>query len=488
MIGNSILRLTKDSIIYGLGSAITSFISIALVPLLTRVFSPAEYGVIDLLVSLVFLANVLLSYGFDTASAILFFETEHEEQRQKVLSSSLFFVLGVSFIVAIILLPFGSALSNGIFHTPNFSSAIQFSFAAIPFLLLTGFALAALRYRFRKGRYILTVSVNVVLTIGLTTVFLLAFPLGVTGYFLAWFLAAFLTALFVFLLARKNFPLAFSQTTIRSLLRLGLPLVPAGLAGWSLSLIDRLFLNGFSREVLGWYSLGVKISSVVGLAVAALQLAWSPFALSLAKQPEAKKIYAKVLTLFTLAAGFLALVLSAFAPELVHLVSGSAFAPAAKVVGILSLGLIAYGSYSIVAIAVNVAKKTAHISWTTTTAAAVNIVLNIFLIPRWGMFGAAIATLFAYVLSTWLLFRVGQRLYPIPYESRKVLMTWGLLFAGVASFTLMPLAISPTFLAIKAALLALFLLLIVVFRILEPREILDARIRIRTLIDQLMKR
>lgn len=488
MIGSSILRLTKDSIVYGLGSALTSFIGIALVPLLTRIFSPSEYGAIDLLVSIVFLANVVFAFGFDSATAILFFDTDEEEERKRVLFTGTAFVVGVATIAVLVLLPFGPQLSRVLFDTDQHAAAIRFTLATIPFLLCIGFGLAALRYHFARRRYLIAVAVNVIATIGLTYLFLLPLSLGVRGYFLAWLSTGVLTTVVLFWLVRKSLRAAFSGTTLRSLLVLGLPLVPAGLAGWSLSLINRFFLNGVSQEVLGWFSLGVKISSILGLAVAAIQLAWGPFALSLAKHPGAQVVYAKVLTVFTAVAGFCALLLAAFAPEFIAVVSDPDFAPASRIVGILSLGLVAYGSYYIVSIAANVAKKTAHVSWTTALAAGVNILLNALLIPRFGMMGAAAATLVAYALSSWLLYRVGQRFYPIPYEQRKVASTWILLLIGVAVFAWLPQTVSASLVAIKLLILAAFLLALPLFRIIERNELTALRMNTRALLQRLISR
>ncbi len=488
MLVQRLLQLTKDSLIYGLGSALTGFIGIFLVPILTRVLVPEEYGVIDLLATVVYLANVLFSLGFDSATAILFFDRSDEKERKTILSTGLWFVLGISLLVVLFLLPFADRLANLIFQSAQYAQAFRYTLAAIPFMLTLGFALSSLRYRFLRFRYLASVGTNVISTILLTILFLVPLRLGVDGYFLAFLCTGVVSAIVAVLLARRNFSFRISKTVLKQLLTIGLPLVPAGLAGWALALIDRFFLTAYSLEELGWYSLGVKLASVLGLGIAALQLAWGPFALSLVREPEAKTTYAKVLTLFTIAAGAAALALGLFAPEIVALTSGKDFSPAARVVGILSLGLVGYGSYFIVSIGVNVVKKTAHISWTTAIAALINIGLNFLLIPHYGMVGAAMATLISYIVSAWLLFFVGQRVYPIPFESKKVLLTWGALLVCTMFTLALPTTISFSLILVKVFILFLFVFFIFFFGIIHKQEFLKFKVRLLLLLRTIRNR
>ncbi len=471
MIGSRILQLSRDSLVYGFGSALSSFVGIALVPILTRLFSPSEYGVIDLLVTVSSLAIAFLSFGFDSAAAILFFEVEREEERVNVLSTAIWFIFIASSIVILVLLPLSGVWSKLLFQNKIYIGPVQLALAIIPFNLLLGFALNGLRFRFARSRYLLSILIQVILTITLTVILLVPVQAGMLGYFIAWFVSVAVTGAITLALAQRNLSARFSVIILRKLLAVGLPLIPAAIAGWSLSLIDRFFISRYSLHELGLYSLGVKLSSVLGLGIAALQLAWGPFALSLAKEPEAKLTYAKVLSLYTLVAGFLALLLTAYAPEIIKVTSSEAFFGSASVVGWLCLGLIAYGSYYIVSIGVAISKKTSHLAWTTVAAAILNIVLNFILIPPYGMVGAAIATLLSYIASAWLLYQVSQKYYPIPFESRKILLTWLLLITSTLILFLLPQEVQPTTFLLKTAVIAIFPLLLLSLQIVETGEL-----------------
>ncbi len=434
-VSRHLLRFGKDSLVYGMGSALTSFLGIVLVPLVTRLFDPATYGVLDLLVTTVFLANVLLTFGFDTATAILFFAEEDAERRRRLLSSALWFSVLASAAVTIALLPASTWLAVAVLHAPEQVTAVRWTLLMFPASHLLGFTLATLRYRFLRARYLLVVLVQVLGTIGITVLALIPLRLGLAGYFGAWLIATVLAGIFAYLAGWSSYRFILDRKMLARLLRLGLPLIPAGLAGWALALISRFFLGAVSLQELGWYALGVKIASVLGLGIAALQLAWGPFALSIAALPEAKPTYVRVLTVYCAAACCVAVLFAAAAPWFVAIISGPQYAPAAGVVGVLALGLVAYGAYYIVAIGVSIAQKTSVLATTTVIAALLNVGLNALLIPRFGIFGAAWASLAAYAVSTVLLARAAQRVWPVPYEWRRVLAAYGASLAAILLLT-----------------------------------------------------
>jgi O-antigen/teichoic acid export membrane protein len=111
-----------------------------------------------------------------------------------------------------------------------------------------------------------------------------------------------------------------------------------------------------------------------------------------------------------------AVALGLFAREILFVLATPQFLTAYPYVGTLALGLVIHGAYSIVGIGVQLAQRTKYLAWTSGLAAVVNIGLNIVLIPRIGIAGAALATVAAYALSTGLLYGLAQRAYVIPYR------------------------------------------------------------------------
>src|SRR5918994_159450 len=172
---------------------------------------------------------------------------------------------------------------------------------------------------------------------------------------------------------------------------------------------------------------------------------------------------------------WLALALGLLAPWLVRLLTQPAFYEGERVVAPLGFGGMAYAAYIVMAIGVGRAKRT-QFNWAITgLAAVVNVALNLILIPAYGIIGAAVATVAAYGVMFLGMTWYAQRVFPVPYQWRRVLTAvaaaLALLLAGRALGGLAA-AIGLT-LAYPLALLAL------AFFLPEERRRLSARARPR---------
>ena len=72
------ISLSKDSLIYGLGNAVLAILMFLTIPVLTRIFSPADYGLINFIVSIITFLNLILIFGMDSATAVSFFQYKKE--------------------------------------------------------------------------------------------------------------------------------------------------------------------------------------------------------------------------------------------------------------------------------------------------------------------------------------------------------------------------------------------------------------------------
>jgi O-antigen/teichoic acid export membrane protein len=94
-------------------------------------------------------------------------------------------------------------------------------------------------------------------------------------------------------------------------------------------------------------------------------------------------------------------------------------------VALLSFGFAIYAGYTVLAIGSGRARKT-QMNWVVTgTGAAVNVALNFWLIPRYGMVGAAISTAAAYVVLFVAMTIYAQSVYPVAYQWRRIVTAVG---------------------------------------------------------------
>jgi O-antigen/teichoic acid export membrane protein len=102
------------------------------------------------------------------------------------------------------------------------------------------------------------------------------------------------------------------------------------------------------------------------------------------------------------------------------LARNESFWPGADVVAPLAFAGALWGAYTVVAIGIGRLRRT-QFNWVITgSAAAIDVVLNLLLIPTYGIRGAATAALTAFAFMFVAMAAYSQRLYPVPYQWRRV--------------------------------------------------------------------
>jgi len=265
----------------------------------------------------------------------------------------------------------------------------------------------------------------------------------------------------------------FSWAVLRKLLSFGLPLVPTSLAWWVFTLSDRLILGKLTTlHELGLYSVAVTASALLGLFVGSLGQAWSPHAVHAYEQrpDDAAVLFSRMLTYILGGFGALAVFISLFGREALRLLTTSSFLHAAVAIPPLSLGLLAYASTQVTAMPISLRNRTIYLAVYAWMAAALNVALNLLLVPRFGMIGSAWATTIAYsFLSISYLLR-SQRLWHVQYEGRRAAVILSLTVVFALPGPYLPHTHVLLDVPIKVACFALYAALLVALRAFDRRE------------------
>jgi O-antigen/teichoic acid export membrane protein len=283
------------------------------------------------------------------------------------------------------------------------------------------------------------------------------------------------TGLFALLLAPTLFRNAsrhFSWPLLRECLRFGAPKVPHGLMVQAQNLADRKILDLFvSRAEVGVYQMGYTFGQGVKFALSAFEPAWQPFVYSQLKSPDAPRTISRVVTYAWAGFATLALGVAVFGRELLILMTpkNPAFQAAAPLIPPVALAYLFHGAFLLTSIGIGVRKEARYYPIITTLTAATNIAANFALIPRYGMLGAAWATVASYALMAALGLMFSQRLYPIPFEWPRLTRVAGAALVAFVLSLFAPTALGPA-LATKAVALLAFPALLVASGFLTPGE------------------
>jgi O-antigen/teichoic acid export membrane protein len=473
-----IVALAKQAVVYGISGVALQAIGLLTLPVFARVFTTAEYGKLELALALSAVALAVVDAGFASSAQRSFYDYREDQlaERKAVILTAFVSTSTIGVLVAAVLLAGRDSVADWLFGRSNEAALVAAVAISVPIVNSANFLRETMRLRFRAWHYVVSSILGSVIAAGLAIVAVVAFDLNVKGVFIGIIGGNLLAAAYGAIVVRDDIRGRFSRRELRTMLRYGLPLVPAAVALWALALVDRIMLSklGNLRE-LGEYAVANRISNVLLLGVTGFALAFGPYIFSIYSEDRVLERAVRVQTLRYVAIGlsFAGLALALFARELIDVLA-PAFDEAYKSVGLLAFAIVVFGVSTVVMSGISYARRTEYMAVTAVLAGAVNIGLNFALIPPYGMVGAAIANAIAYVVLTSAQYVIAQRLYPTAYELGKLVTIIGLASAlgiiGVVSIHPLALAI-----VIKAATLASFPVLLWFTRVVAAQELESLR-------------
>jgi O-antigen/teichoic acid export membrane protein len=475
-LGPQLKRLGKHSAIYGLGGLVQRILAVVLLPLYTRYLSPSDYGKVETLIALTTVAGIVLRFGITSAFFRFYFDSPEPERRRLVLRTSFWFTMTMATAGLLAGLALAGEISELLFGSADDSELVMAAFVGLWGGMNYEQLTSLFRVEERSVAFVSASLANILLTIGATLILVVALEKGPIGVIVGNFTGTLLVYAALIGYRREQLGLQLDRGLLREMNRFGVPLMPTALFLWTTNFSDRLFLVRLADTTeVGLYSVGVRLASAMVLLLTAFRMAWPAFAYSIDDDREARRTYAFVLTYLVLLSTWVATGLALLSPWVVDWIAAPAFAESSRVVGPLAFSTVAFAGYVVVAIGVGRARRT-QFNWVVTgAAAAVNVALNLALIPPYGMMGAAIATIAAYTTMFAGMAWWAQRLYPVPYQWRRVLTAAG---AGVALVVVGKLVGGGLPVALSLGLAYPLVLLPLGFYLPAERRAIGARLRL----------
>lgn len=419
------------------------FLAIFLLPLYTSYVSAGDYGRIELLMSLMAVVVVVVRGGANFGFIRFYFLEKDPDYRRRLVRTVFWAQMTYSTLALALCVLFASQIARalGIQYKPHqhlqgSGTSLVIATAVLLWVNVNYAQLTNLfRAEKRSAAFTIATLINVGITIPLTVILVVVYkqgPLGIIVGNLSGTMVVFIALLGY---RREQLGLQFDAHLLRQVNKFGFPLMAAGLAMWVTNFGDRFMISKllhgpFRLDELGQYSLAYKISSAMVLLFTAFQIAWPAFAYSIEDESVAKRAYSYILTYLMFIAAWAAVGLSLFAPWIVRLLGKRpSYWPAANAIPALAYSSVFFAGFIVVTIATGRTRNT-KFNWIAATVAAIfNFSLNLWLIPAYGMVGAAYATLAAYILLMLVRTWNAQRVYRVEYQWRRVVTI--LIAAGV---------------------------------------------------------
>lgn len=440
----SLRSLASDTAVYGLSTIAGRFLTFILTPFYTHYLSgPSEYGHIATIYAVIAFMNIAYSFGFDTAF-MRFYSKDNVGYSQQVYNTAFWSIAGISLSITLVaslcIIVFPLQLEG--IHTS--ATTLLLCAAIIPLLdALMIIPYAHLRMERRSKRFALTKFFIIVLNVSLNILFVGTLHYGALGVIISGILSS---AFGVLLLLPDMLPwlrLRISSPLLKDMLKFGLPTVPAAFSTIALQLLDRPIVGILtdSRNV-GIYQANYRLALPMMMFISVFETAWKPFYLTNAEKPEAKKLFAQVLTIFTAVCAVIFIIVTLFMSDIVALpFRGATFIhpqywSGLHIIPLILAGYWFNGFYIQFSAGFHITKQTKYLPIAMGTAAVTTVILNFALVPQWGISGAAIAMMLSYCVAACILLFYARRIYPLDYEWNTIALLIGLALSTFIVFTL----------------------------------------------------
>lgn len=435
---STVKRLATDTAAYGVSSILARLINFLFGFLIIRYITPAEFGTYTNFYAYAGFLLVVLTHGMETA---YFRFVNKAETKDRAFATAFYSILSavVVFIVLAYVFqnPIADYVKEPVFYLRLFVWMMAFdALAAVPF--------AALRAQGRPVRFAAFKVVNILLFIGFNLLLFVALPaLGyelslakVSYIFIANLGASVITMILLFPQYR-GLPRSIDSALYKQMLNYALPIMLVGFAGMINEVLDRIIMTRLlpyddvtNKVQLGIYGFNYKFAMIVTLFLQAYRYAAEPIFFRHAQKSDSKKIYADTMTYYVISVCVLFLGITLLLPLIKALFvwyspSSSVYFAGAGIIPILLLANICLGMYFNISTWYKITDKT-HIGAIIAIAGAgITLVMNIWLVPRLGYWGAAWATLTCYAAMVIMGYITEQKYYPIAYEVKRIVFYIG---------------------------------------------------------------
>lgn len=416
-------KLLRLSAIYGLGTLSTKLAGFVLIPLYTRSFSVAQFGVLGLLE--VTSAVVIAFFGFSLYSGFFrwYWDKSAVGKKESLFFTVTFFQLAIAGIGYLFMLPFIGNFSALILGSPGYAYLLRLMLISSLIQVVLLMPNTLLRLQEKPWLFTLANVVQLIFSLLITVYFIVLRHAGIEGIYYGQIAGslAFTVVLARYTLANMVF--RFEKTLLKEILIYCLPLFLSGVALVFLNVTDRYALKYFGNLAdVGLYSYGFKLANTLNVfVITSVNFAIQPMIFSMMNNPDNKRFYARLLTYYTYGVMFIALGMMVFGLEITKLFARRIEYFDAWYIFPFIIFSVVFGMMKDVATTgLSIAKKTKIIALTVLATAVLNLMLNIVLIHFLGNQGAALSKMLSMMFFFTITLFYAQKIYPIPFELKRV--------------------------------------------------------------------
>lgn len=388
-------NLFKNTFLFFIGSIGSKLIQFILVPLYTYTLTTEQYGKVDLLLTLV---NFLMPiFSIQLTDALLRFGLDKNISKDKLLNV----VFKCLFIGSAISLIFSPILTL----SKDLKDIVPFFFLILNLRIYRDILAIVLKIEEKNNKFALdSIFYTIILSIS-SIIFLVVLKMNVTGYLLSYVIANVFSIIYILLNSdvsiRRNIKEKVDQKLLREVIVYSIPMVINSISFWITNASDRIMLNYMTNiSVVGLYAVASKIPTIISTFTGIFNQAWLISSINEYEGDRDERFYSQTFKYYCGISILLCSIMILFLRYFMKIYVSPEYYVAWKYSSILIVSAVFSGVSAFLNSIFYAYKEIGKSTISTFVGAILNIFLNIILIPKYSIYGAAIATLISWMYIT----------------------------------------------------------------------------------------
>ncbi len=385
--------LVKNTIIITIGKICTQLITFFLLPVYTAILSTEEYGIVDLLNTLISLCIPVVTFQIERAIFRHLIDSRNDEIKIKnAISTTIITTIIQSIIYLIIFCVLAPFIHNDYkyFLATNVIASI---FSNIMLQIARGLG--------DNKKYAIGSFLTALTTVLLNVLFIVGFRWGAYGMLFATLIGNIICSIYI-LMTKKIYKYirikSYSKILLKKLWKYSIPLIPNAISWWIFNSSDRIIVSsvlGVAQN--GILSASYKFSGIYISIYGIFDMTWTESAALHINDNDSSEFFSKIInTVLKLFAAICFGIIS-FMPFIFPLMINKKFGEAYNQIPILMLSSLFNVLVGLISVIYIAKKDTKAVARTSIMSAIINLVINLVLIKFIGLYAASISTLVAYM-------------------------------------------------------------------------------------------
>ena len=413
-------NLAKNTIIITIGKVCTQLITFFLLPLYTGILSTEEYGIVDLLNTLVSLLLPIVTFQVEQAVFRELIEVRGKKDKESRIISSAVITVIFQCIVYLIIFALRSPFINNNYKFFLATNVVANIFLSLLLQIARGFG--------NNKKYAFASFISALSTIVFNVLFLVVIKLGANGMLLGTMLGQIVATIYLFVSLKLYKYLKikdYKKEVIKSLWKYSLPLIPNAISWWVFNASDRVIASAFlGVDQNGILAASLKFSAVFITFYNIFNMSWTESISIAIKDADVSDYFNKmfniVLRLFTaMAVGIIACM-----PFVFPIMINEKFSAGYGLIPISIIGSLFNVVVGLISVIYVAEINTKAIASTSIVSAVINIIVHLVLIEFIGLYAAVISTFVAFfVMSIYRLVDVSKRYIKVKIDVKFIIQS-----------------------------------------------------------------